>query len=145
MYESIIVATDGSEIADKAVQHAIALAKDLDANLTAVTVTEPFESVAFTENMTVINPADYKRQCDEYANSILAKVTKSAAANGTACETIHQDNHWPYAGVIDAAEKSHADLIVMGSHGRCGLERLLPGSQAAKLLAHTKTATLVMR
>ncbi|MFY0610802.1 MAG: universal stress protein [Hyphomicrobiaceae bacterium] len=145
MYESIIVAANGSEIADKAVQRAMACAKNLGSKRMAVTVAEPFESVALAENMTVINPAYYKRQYDENANNILTKLTKSVGVDGTACKVIDQDNHWPYDGVTDAVEKPYADLSVMGSHGRRGLERLLPGSHAAKLRAHTKTATMVMR
>lgn len=145
MYKNILVATDGSTIADSAVEHAVELAKRLGAKLTAVTVTEPFEAVAFTETLNVINPADYKRQCDEHAERLLGKVVKSAEAAGLSCELMHQDNHWPYAGIIDAAEKSGADFIVVGSHGRRGLEGLLLGSQAMKLLTHTKIPTLVVR
>ena len=145
MYSRILVATDGSDIADQAVQHAVTLAKSLSAKLTVVTVTEPYEAVAFTDNMAVINPSDYQASCEAHANNILAKATQHAEAAGLECETLHQDSHWPYAGVIDAAEKSDADLIVVGSHGRRGLEGLLLGSQAAKLLTHCKTPTLVVR
>ncbi|MFY0611838.1 MAG: universal stress protein [Hyphomicrobiaceae bacterium] len=145
MYKHILVATDGSDIAERAVRHAATLAKSLNAKLTAVTVTEPFEAVAFTDNMSVINPTDYRMRCDAHAKEILAKAAHHAEAAGTPCETLHQDSHWPYAGVMDAAEKSGADLIVIGSHGRRGLEGLLLGSQAVKLLTHSKTPTLVVR
>lgn len=145
MYKNIIVATDGSDIADNAVQHAVALAKALGAKLTAVTITEPFEAVAFTETMTVLDPAAYHKQCDEHARNVLSKVVKSAEAAGIACQTMHQAEHWPYAGIIAAAEKAKADLIIVGSHGRRGLEAMLLGSQAVKLLTHTKIPTLVVR
>jgi len=145
MYKTIVVATDGSQIADKAVEHAVALAKALGAALTAVLVTEPFEAVAFTENLSVLNPADYKKRCDAHADGILSKVCDRAKAVGVDCNAVHQDDHWPYAGVIKVAEEANADLIVMGSHGRRGLEGLILGSQAAKLLTHTKIPTLVVR
>ncbi|MGI9478502.1 MAG: universal stress protein [Hyphomicrobiaceae bacterium] len=145
MYSNILVATDGSDIADKAVQHAVALAKSLNAKLTAVMVTEPFEAVAFTDNLSVVNPADYAARSEAYAQEILSKAIEHAKAAGVTCETLHQDSHWPYAGIIDAAEQANTDLIVIGSHGRRGLEGLLLGSQAMKLLTHSKTPTLVVR
>jgi nucleotide-binding universal stress UspA family protein len=145
MYKHILVATDGSEIADNAVDQAIALAKDLGARLTAVTVTEPYEAIAFAETLSVIDPSDYKKQCDEHARAILSGVVTRAKAAGITCETVHKDNHRPYAGVIEAAEKSGVDLIMVGSHGRRGFEALLLGSQAVKLLTHTNISTLVVR
>jgi len=145
MYKHIMVATDGSQIASNAVDHAIALAKAIGAKLTAVLVTEPYEAVAFTETLSVIDPSEYKKKCAQHANDVLSEVVRSAKAAGIACESIHQDNHWPYAGVIDAAEKAGADLIVIGSHGGRGFEALLLGSQAVKLLTHSKIPALVVR
>ena len=58
---------------------------------------------------------------------------------------IHEQSRWPYEGIIEAAEKVGADLIVVGSHGRRGIEGLLIGSQATKLLTHTKIPALVVR
>jgi nucleotide-binding universal stress UspA family protein len=145
MYKNITIATDGSEIADKAVQHAIELAKGLGAKLTAVTVTEPYEAVAFTDTLSVTSSADYKKRCAAHAESVLSNVTNRARAADVSCDAVHQDNHWPYAGIIEAAENTNADLIIIGSHGRRGLEGLLLGSQAVKLLTHTKIPTLVVR
>lgn len=145
MYKHIMVATDGSEIATNAVDQAIALAKGLGAQLSAVMVTEPYEAVAFTETLGVVNSSEYKEKCDAHADKLLSDVTAKAKVAGVECNTIHQDNHWPYAGIIEAAEKSGADLIVVGSHGRRGVEAILVGSQAVKLLTHTKIPTLVVR
>jgi nucleotide-binding universal stress UspA family protein len=145
MYRKIVVATDGSEIAGKAVDQAIALAKELGAKLTAVTVTEPYEAIAFAETIGLIDPSEYKKQCDEHANNVLSEVVAKAKISSIVPETIHQDEHWHYAGVIAAAENSGADLIIVGSHGRRGVEALLLGSQAVKLLTHTKIPTLVVR
>lgn len=144
MYKNIVVAVDGSTIADNAAEHAIALAKEHKAKLTAVTVTEPYEAVALTATA-MVDPSEYRKRCAEHATEIFSIVIKNAVASGVACETVHQDSHWPYAGIIEAAERANADLIVIGSHGRRGLEALLLGSQAAKLLTHTKLPTLVIR
>ena len=144
-YNCILVATDGSDVAGKAVRHAIELAKSLRSRLTAVLVTEPYEAVAFTETMVVVDPSDYRKNCEEHAKQVLSKVSADAQAAGVSCDTIHQDSHWPYDGIIKAAEETKADLIVVGSHGRRGIEGLLLGSQAVKLLTHTTIPTLVVR
>jgi nucleotide-binding universal stress UspA family protein len=145
MYKHILIATDGSEIASKAMTHGIDLAKALGAKLSAVTVTEPYEAIVVVETMVLILPADYKKRCEENAAEILSVVTSVAEAAGIECDALHQDNRLPYEGVIEAAEKVGADLIVIGSHGRRGIEGLLIGSQTTKLLTHTKIPALVVR
>jgi nucleotide-binding universal stress UspA family protein len=145
MYKHILIATDGSKIANKAMAHGIELAKETGAKLSAVTVTEPYEAVAVVETMAIILPADYSKQCEASAAKILSGVTSAAEAAGIGCDVLHQENRWPYDGIIEAVEKVGADLIVVGSHGRRGIEGLLLGSQAVKLLTHTKVPALVVR
>ncbi len=145
MYKNILTATDGSEIAVKATEQAIALAKALGAELTAVVVTEPYEAIAFTSTMNVIDPSAYRERTKAHAENVLATVKTSSEAKGVTCHTVHKDNHYPYDGIIQAADDIGADLIVVGSHGRSGLERLLVGSEATKVLTHTKIPTLVVR
>ena len=145
MYKHILIATDGSEIGNKAISHGVELAKTLGAKLSAVTVTEPYESVVIVETMVLIPASDYKKQCEESAAQILSVVTSAAEVAGIKCDMIHEQNRWPYEGIIEAAEKVGADLIVVGSHGRRGIEGLLIGSQATKLLTHTKIPALVVR
>jgi nucleotide-binding universal stress UspA family protein len=140
MYKHILIATDGSEIANKAIPHAIELAKALGATLSAVTVTEPYDAVVAAEAI-----ADYNEQSEERAAEILSVVTSAAEAAGIECDVIHEQNRLPYEGVIEAAEKVGADLIVVGSHGRRGIEGLLIGSQTTKLLTHSKIPALVVR
>jgi nucleotide-binding universal stress UspA family protein len=95
--------------------------------------------------MVLILPDNYKKQCEESAAQILSVVTSTAETAGIKCNVIHEQNRWPYEGIIEAAEKVGADLIVVGSHGRRGIEGLLLGSQAIKLLTHTKIPALVVR
>ena len=93
----------------------------------------------------VLVPDDYNKQHDESAAKILSTVTSAADAAGIECDMIHQYNRLPYVGIIEAAEKVGADLIVLASHGRRGIEGLLLGSEATKLLTHTKIPALVVR
>lgn len=145
MYQNIIVATDGSDIAMEAMKHAIDLAKSSGAKLSAVTVTEPFEMVAFAEQASVISPTDYKQSTAAYAEKVLGIAKSAAQEAGLECHTIHAENRYPYQGIIDAADANGADLIVIGSHGRSGIEGFLLGSQAVKLLTHCKIPALVVR
>jgi nucleotide-binding universal stress UspA family protein len=140
MYKHILIATDGSEIANKAMPHAIELAKALGAKLSAVTVAEPYDAVVAAESH-----GDYNERSAESAAEILSVVTSTAGAAGIECDVIHEQNRLPYEGVIEAAEKVGADLIVVGSHGRRGIEGLLIGSQTTKLLTHSKIPALVVR
>ena len=140
MYTHILIATDGSEIAGKALPHAIELAKALGAKLSAVTITEPYDAVVAAEFH-----FDFNERSAENAAEILSAVTSATEAAGIECDAIHEQNRLPYAGIIEAAEKVSADLIVVGSHRRRGIEGLLIGSQAAKLLTHTKIPALVVR
>ena len=145
MYKHILIATDGSEIGNKATSHGIELAKSIGAKLSAVTVTEPYEASMVPQAKGLVLPADYKEQCEESAANILSVVTSAGESAGIKCDALHVQNRWPYEGIIEAAEEVGADLIVVGSHGPRGIAGLLLGSQATKLLTHTKTPALVVR
>jgi nucleotide-binding universal stress UspA family protein len=145
MYKNILIATDGSELANKAIPHAIELAKAFGATLTAVTVTEPYEAVVVSEARGLMLPDDYKKQHEEMAANVLSVVTSAAEVAGIKCDALHQENRLPYVGIIEAAEKVGADLIVLASHGRRGMAGLLLGSEATKLLTHCKVPALVVR
>jgi nucleotide-binding universal stress UspA family protein len=79
------------------------------------------------------------------AQKILADVQKLATDLGAACETVIVANDSPYRAIIEHAEKSGCDVIVMGSHGRRGLEGVLMGSVTHQVLTHTKVPVLVCR
>ncbi len=145
MYAHILVATDGSEIANRAVKHAIQLAHTLGAKLSAVTVTEPFEAVITSGLEEAIEPGEYDKLQKAMASDLLAAVTAAAVAHDIECNEINKNFATPYEGIIAAAESIGADLIVIGSHGRSGLGALLLGSQAVKLLTHCKIPAIVVR
>jgi nucleotide-binding universal stress UspA family protein len=113
--------------------------------LSALTVAEPYEAVVAPRVRDLVLPADYKKQHEEFAANILSAVTSAAEAAGIECDVIHEQNRLPYVGIIEAAEKVGADLIVLASHGRRGIAGLLLGSEATKLLTHTKIPAVVVR
>ena len=148
MYRNILIATDGSERAGKAVAQGLALAKDLGAKATAVTVTEMWSAremgsrVALGEQFPT---QDYDNQAAAGAQAILAGVAAQAKASGVACQTLHIPDHAPAAGILKAAADGGCDLIVLASHGRSGLTRLVMGSQAADVMAGAAVPVLVCR
>jgi len=145
MYKNILIATDGSELAHKAIVQGFALAKAVGAKVTVVTVTEPWTAVVPGEMGMAFPVDEYEKGAAENAGGILATVTREAAAAGVQCETVHMADQYPADGIIATAKDKACDLIVMASHGRRGLSRLLIGSQANQVVVHSTVPVLVVR
>jgi nucleotide-binding universal stress UspA family protein len=148
MFKHILIATDGSELADKAVVQGLALAKALNAKVTAVTVTEPWDalSMAAIAEGRMRNPIpDYEERTAAAANRILWSVVDKAKKVDIPCTTIYVEDRHPAEGIIETAQVQMCDLIVMASHGRRGLERLLIGSQANRVVTLSSVPVLICR
>lgn len=145
MYKHLLIATDGSELARKAVEQGLALAKALNAKATAAFVTESWVSRVPGE-MAVGYPIDaYEKACADNAQQVFVGVSELAKKAGVACETLHIKDKFPADGIIAAAQSQGCDLIVMASHGRRGLSRLLLGSQANQVVTHSAVPVLICR
>jgi nucleotide-binding universal stress UspA family protein len=145
MYKHILVATDGSDLAGKAVHHALELARQLGAKLTATTITEPWEAVVIAEASIVLPPANYDQGVAAQAAEILASVKELAGERGVAVDTVHLQNRSPGEGLVEVARDRGCDLIVMASHGRRGVSRLILGSIANEVVTHSKVPVLIVR
>jgi nucleotide-binding universal stress UspA family protein len=146
MYTNILIPTDGSELAGKAVQHGIALAKRIGAKATVLTVLLPFHVFTTDTQMLEDTPAQYKARMQKHAEKTLGAVAAQAAqAAGVACEMVHVEHEHPYQAIIDTAESKGCDLIVMASHGRHGISAIVLGSETVKVLTHSKIPVLVYR
>jgi nucleotide-binding universal stress UspA family protein len=145
VYSNILIPTDGSELAGKAVSHGVELAKAIGAKVTILTVTLPFRIFSAEEAMIEDTPADYAEQTAKQAAATLNAATAVAKAAGVPVETMQAENDRPYQAIIDAATSKGADLIVMASHGRKGLSALILGSETANVLTHCKIPVLVHR
>lgn len=149
MYAHILISTDGSEVAQKGVDHGLSLAKSLGARVTVVTVTErfPFRASAAGAGWvpTGDDIANYQASQKEHADRILAAVKDAAGKLGVAIEAIHVPDGWPSEAIIETAKAQDCSLIVMASHGRRGLGRLLLGSQTSEVLAYSTLPVLVVR
>ena len=145
MYKNLLIATDGSELADKGVTHGLALAKALGSKVTIVTVTDPWTAYVTGEVGASFPIEEYERACEVSASAILAAAAKRAEALGVPCEKRYVKDEYPAEGILETAKKESSDLIVMASHGRSGVQRLLLGSQANKVVTHSKVPVLVCR
>jgi nucleotide-binding universal stress UspA family protein len=145
MYRHLLIATDGSELADKAVHHGIALAKEIGAKVTVLTVSEPFHTIAVEPAMLEDTPESYDARVSQRAANILGAVAARAKAASVVCETVHGSDAHPYRAIIDTALSKGCDLILMASHGRRGVSAIVLGSETVKVLTHSKIPVLVYR
>jgi nucleotide-binding universal stress UspA family protein len=148
MYQHILIATDGSELANKAVAHGVALAKKLDVPVSVVTVTEAwsaFELAQMSRDKCPNPLSQYEEMATAAAANILEQAAQIAKSQGITCELIHVRDRHPAEGIIATAKDQGCDLIVMASHGFRGIDRLLLGSQANEVLTHSKVPALIVR
>ena len=147
MFKSILVATDGSGPSRRAIKRAVQLAKEQKARLTGFYVGPPWQPAAYAEFVpsATLSPKQHEASVKKAATRHLSVVKKAASAARVPCNTYFVMAEFPYAEIIKAAKRYRCDLIVMGSHGRRGISRLLLGSQASKVLAHSKIPVLVCR
>ncbi len=145
LYRNILIPTDGSALAAKAVEHGVALAKQIGAKVTAVTVTEPFAPLAVAPGQLAYSREDYVERAAAFAAAALSGVAEAAQAAGLSCDTVHTENDHIFQGIIDAAAANGCDLIVMASHGRRGVVAVVLGSETVKVLTHSTIPVLVYR
>lgn len=145
MYKHLVIATDGSELANKAVEHGLELAKAIGAKVTAVTVSEPLPPMVTPDASVVLPIQDYENAVAANAATILAEVSAAARARAVACDVVHVKDQFPAEGIVETAQARGADLIVMASHGRRGLSKLLLGSQANKVVTQSPVPVLICR
>jgi len=148
MYRHILIATDGSELAARGVEHGLALAGPLGAKVTVLSVSEPLRPTATRAAMMggVDDPvARYDQQIDDDMKKRFQSIEQRAAEHGIVVDLVHEIDDFPAEAIVRTARLKDCDLIVMSSHGRRGAARLLLGSQTAEVLAHTKLPVLVVR
>ena len=145
MYKNILIPTDGSELAGKAVQHGVNLAKSLGAKVTVLTVTTPFHIFTVETKMVEDTPAEYKKHVQDDSAKLLASTANTAKAAGVVCDTKHIEHEHVFQAIVDAAKSKSCDLIVMASHGRRGISAIVLGSVTVKVLTHSKIPVLVHR
>ena len=144
-----MIATDGSELAEKGVDQGVALAKETGAKVIFVSVTELLPSYGIVVAAEwASSPAafqEYREAITKAATEILSKAKAKAMEIGVSAEAVHVENQSPAQGIVEAANAKNADLIVIASHGRRGVNKLLLGSQAAEVLSLSTVPVLVIK
>jgi nucleotide-binding universal stress UspA family protein len=136
---SLLLATDGSEFSEEAVRKGINLAKASGSKVTALTVIEFNPDLeAFSPNF--IEPIGMESEAVAHVNSIKERAEKE----GVACETLVEQGQ-PFEVILNKAKEKGANLIVMGSHGRTGVAKLLMGSVTERVIGHSECDVLVVK
>lgn len=145
MFKHLLLAVDGSPLAEAAFRKALVLAHEMNAQVTAVRVCPNYHVLTYQVEMLTDTHEEYVKAATEEAVRYLNNLAREAAAAGVPCETSYEVNDHPYEAIIKTAEDKGCDVIVMASHGRRGVQGLLIGSETLKVLTHSKIPVLVYR
>jgi nucleotide-binding universal stress UspA family protein len=149
MYANILLSTDGSDVARKGVEHGVALAKALNAKVTVITVTEPLpvDYGGGHAGGWIPSQEEFDRfdaAAKERAGKVLDEARAMAEQVGISAELLHVPDAHPASAIIETAKSRGCDLIVMASHGRRGIRKLLLGSQTSEVLVDGSVPVLVV-
>lgn len=146
MFKRILIPTDGSPLATKAARSGIALAKALGARVVACSVVEEVQPVFGARAMVsqkMIN--EFNQGNRDAGQRHVDAIGKIAARLGVPFTAVVSRDHPPHEGIAAVAKKHKCDVIVMATHGRSGLNKLMMGSVAQKVLMHSTLPVLVYR
>ncbi|HZV38975.1 MAG TPA: universal stress protein [Pseudoxanthomonas sp.] len=148
MYKRILIAIDGSELAERGLRQGLQLAAETGAAVDIVTVSEPwalgvYDAMGWTLGYEA--SPEYRKEREEQAQAILAPALQAADAAGVTANAHHVPERYAADGILQAVNDCGSDLIVMTSHGRRGVSRVLLGSQTIQVLTFSSVPVLVVR
>lgn len=147
MYKRILIATDGSELSDKAVESGLSLAALTGAAVVALKVVPRYPRSYFEGGLPV-DASDIRRiekQWGDAAQTMVDAIKSQGETQGLSVKAVVAKSDLVAEAVIASAKKHKCDLIVMASHGRKGIKRLLLGSETQHVLTHSHIPVLVLR
>jgi nucleotide-binding universal stress UspA family protein len=144
MFKHLLVPTDGSAHAAKAVPVAVEMAKKFGAKVTVAAVKEPFPFPANAE-FSAVSPQTFLDVQEAQAQKAVGDMADALKGAGVACDTYVTESIHPAQAIHEAATQRGCDLIVMASHGRRGLQALFLGSQTQRVLQISPLPVLVVR
>ncbi len=147
MYQRILVPTDGSRLSAKAVQSAMELAELSGAQIVFLNVVPRYPMSYFEGGITVsmTEVGKIEKQWSEKAQNLVDQLKAKAEGLGLKAKGLTIRSDLVAETVIACAKKNKCDLIVMASHGRKGIKRLLLGSETTHVLTHSPLPVLVLR
>jgi nucleotide-binding universal stress UspA family protein len=148
MYKRILVATDGSNLSKKAVRAAFDMAAVLGAQIHVVRVVPKFVQAFLDSGYDASSKDEIKqaeKSSEQKAQKLLDALVNSFNTKQVEVKTTIVRSYLVSDAILRVARKSNIDLIVMASHGRHGLRRLLLGSETLQVLTHSDIPVLVVR
>ncbi|MFK4823485.1 universal stress protein [Paenochrobactrum sp. BZR 588] len=147
MYNHILITTDGSAHSEKSVEQGLNLAQKLNSKATIITVTSPYTISGlpggWTDTQAFID--QYDQEWKDYADKTLNEAKQRADGLNIKVDTLHMSNISAADAILEASKQLGCDLIVMASHGRTGLKRMLLGSQTNEVINMSQVPVLVVR
>ena len=144
MFKHILVPVDGSPVAHHAVDKARAIACAFRSSVTLIYVIDPYAFTGMGADFSH-GQSEYLRAATVEANEAIGAARQIFEAQGMFVKGSVVEGHSVYQAILEAAETLDADLVVMGSHGRRNLEKLVLGSVTAQVLSHAHLPVLVVR
>lgn len=144
MFKHILLPVDGSETAQKAVEKAAGLARAFGSDVTAIYVIDPYPFTGLGSDF-AYGQAEYLGAATAEAKEATEAARATLEQAGVKVTTAVIEAHAAWRGIIDTATALGADLIVMGSHGRRGLEKVVLGSVAQRVLSHAHQPVFIVR
>ncbi|HEX4926869.1 MAG TPA: universal stress protein [Burkholderiales bacterium] len=147
MYKHILIPTDGSQTAEKAVAAGLDYAREAGASVVFFTAMPEYQVPSEAELLArhAMPLYEYERKSREEAKAILDKVAALAEAAKVTCETDYALNDHPSRAIIEAAKRHACDAIFMATHARTGFSKLVHGSETEDVLLNSDIPTLVYR
>ncbi|HEY4072933.1 MAG TPA: universal stress protein [Herbaspirillum sp.] len=145
MFKTILLATDGSLLSDLAIGAAIDFAKINGSRVVGMSVVESYGYLPMTALSGGVDIGAIDESLEVQAHESVEKIASLAAKEGVACETYILTGVSPYVGILKCAREHGCDGIFMASHGRTGLDKIILGSVAQKVLAHSNMPVLIYK
>ncbi len=143
MFKHILLPVDGSDTSMLAVDKAVGMAKAFGSKVTAVYVLDPYPFASAGPDF-AFGQAQYLSAVTNEAEQVLATVKQRFADQDVDVDTRSVDAYAVWKGIVDTSEDIGADVIVMGSHGRKGVEKLMLGSVAQRVVSHAHNSVLIV-
>ncbi len=148
MFKHILIPTDGSAVAAKAVKAGVTFAKEIGARVTGYYAVDPGSHyAAYGEGYTFDSKfgTELEKRAVEIGRRRVAAIGKAAKAAGVPFRPLVTKAPSPYEGIIAAAKLRSCDAIFMASNGRRGISRLIMGSVTNGVLTRSRIPVLVYR
>ena len=145
MFKHLLVPVDGSDVSKKALKKVAQLASADKAAVTLVYVSDPLPPTVYSDSTMGygITQKDHQKVCAAYAQDVFKKAA-TALGSSVKAKSLHVSNTNLSAGILEAAKKAKADVIVMASHKRTGIKGLLLGSETHEVIVHSTLPVLVL-